>query len=206
MKKTYKKKFLGILIALIIVNTLVACQSTENYNLEQESKKALESIKTVYSEVTKYPELEKLIIEELQIPDEYLSRTQYYYNYIDLNDDDVKEIFVVVIGPYTSGTGVHTAFWVHHINQNLYINQRFTLMQTPIVISDKITNGVHEIVVRRSGGGIDAQYVVLTCSDGNYTDINKGKVIKTLEGVKGTAIICNDITNELQNGKALTLK
>ena len=142
----------------------------------------------------------------MNIPDEYLARTKYYYNYVDLNMDGSDEILVVVMGPYTSGTGGDAALHVIRTNQGMKVNQVFTLMRTPIIVSDKVTNGVKELIVRYAGGGARATYVVLTCSDGNFTPVNQGRAIDGLEGVSGKAIISNDIRKDMEEGKALFLR
>lgn len=173
----------------------------------QEPEKLSENIISVYAESEPNPELEKTIINYLQIPKEYFAKTKYYYNYVDLNGDGVDEIFVVVMGPYTSGTGGSTA--LHVIvspTGEMNVNQKFTLIQTPIIISDKVTKGCKEIVVLRSGGGAESNYVVLTCSDGQFTTVNEGVVIKDLEGISGTAIISNDIIKDMEEGKAIYLQ
>ncbi|MBP2667237.1 MAG: hypothetical protein H6Q76_2217, partial [Firmicutes bacterium] len=167
---------------------------------------SINKIDNVYAETKPNEELEKIIIETLNIPDDYLTQTTYYYNYVDLNMDGADEIFVVVMGPYTSGTGGSTALHVVQTNQGLAVNQVFTLMRTPIIVSDKVTKGVKELVVRYSGGGVSGKYVVLTCSDGNFTPVNQGRAIDGLEGITGIAIISNDIVKDMQEGKALFLR
>lgn len=165
-----------------------------------------EGIKSIKAEEKAYPELENLIIEHFEIPDEYLEKTRYYYNYVDLNDDGNNEIFVVVMGPYTSGTGGSSALIVNPVGEELCVNQGFTLMRTPIIISDTKTKGAKEIIVENSGGVVESNYVALTCSDGYYTNVPEGRAVESLEGITGTAIITNDILQEFQEGKALTLK
>lgn len=159
----------------------------------------------VNAETKAYPELEKKIIDEFDIPKDYYSKTRYYYNYVDLNGDGIDEVFAVVVGPYTSGTGGSSAMILANIKGKLEVNQTLTLINTPVIISDKVTKGCKEIIVRRSGGGAVPSYVVLTCSDGNYTSVNDGKEIKNLDGVKGKAIINNDMAKDLESETALTL-
>lgn len=211
-----------LMIACLGLSSLVACSSIgaaaneetgankaiEQGNIEtQEPKKISENIIGVYAESEPNVELEKTIIDYLKIPEEYLAKTKYYYNYVDLNSDGKDEIFVVVIGPYTSGTGGSTAL---HIIQTgtmgMQVNQEFTLIQTPIIISDKVTKGLKEIIVMNSGGGADGNYVVLTGGDGQYKTVNEGTAIKGLEEVSGTAIISNDILKDMEEGKALYLQ
>lgn len=165
-----------------------------------------EGIEIKMSETEKYEALEKLIIDEYQIPEDMLSKTKYYYNYVDLNGDGNNEIFVVVMGMYTSGTGGDSALIVYPVGEELHVNQRFSLINEPIVISDKVTNGAKEIVVFRAGGGVEAEYVSLTCSDGVYQSVNDGTVVENLEEITGTAIIANDILKDMENGNVLTLE
>lgn len=172
----------------------------------QESKTLAKNITSVYAESKPNVELEKTIIDYLKIPDEYLERTKYYYNYVDLNMDGADEIFVVVMGPYTSGSGGNTALHIIQTNAGMKVNQQFTLIQTPIIVSDKSTNGVKELIVKNSGGGATGNYVVLTCSDGQYKTVNEGMPIEGLEEISGKAIISNDMLKDMEEGKALYLQ
>lgn len=158
-------------------------------------------IETMKAETKAYPALEALIIDQYDIPDDALNETSYYYNYVDLNDDGHKEIFVVVKGPYTSGSGGSSALWVSEDMGQLYVNQQFTLVNTPVIISDNKTNGMHDLIVPYYGGGAKNQYKVLTGGEAAYSSINDSKSIKTLDGVTGKAIIANDLVKEIQNGQ-----
>lgn len=165
-----------------------------------------EGVEIVSSEKEKNEALEKLIIEEFEIPEDMLENTRYYYNYVDLNNDGKEEIFVVVMGMYTSGTGGDSALIVYPVEDKLYVNQRFTLIQEPIIISDTMTNGAKEIIVYRAGGGAEGEFVALTCQDGEYDSVNDGIVIDDISNVKGRAIIANDILKDMENGDVLTLE
>lgn len=172
----------------------------------QEPAKLAPGITSIYAEEKANAELEKAIIDYLEIPDEYLAKTKYYYNYVDLNKDGNNEIFVVVMGPYTSGTGGSTALLISQTNTGMKVNQKLTLIQTPVIVSDKATNGAQELIVRKSGGGAAGSYVVLTCSDGKYTTVNEGTALPGLEAVSGKAILSNDLLKDMDEGKALYLQ
>lgn len=172
---------------------------------ETQNKTIAQGIQSVMAETEVYPELEQLIIEHYDLPDDMLAKTKYYYNFVDLNADGKEEIFVVIMGPYTSGSGGSSALIVYPVEDNLYINQAFTLIQTPIIISDRMTNGAKEIIAYKSGGGTESGYVRLTCSDAYYTSINDGEPIESLEGITGTAIIANDLIADMENNTFLTL-
>ena len=142
--------------------------------------------------------LRDLIIEYYMIPKEYFESTYYYYNYVDLNKDGEDEIFVVVSGLYTSGTGGSSALWVVENAGKLHVNQDFTLVNTPVIISDTIINGLHELITPYYGGGAESQYSILKGSDGEYPRVSDGSMVKTLDGITGKAIIANDILGEME--------
>lgn len=160
------------------------------------------NIKGVKSETKSNAALEKLIIDHYDIPDEYLDLTTYYYNYVDLNADGKKKIFVIVSGPYTSGTGGDSALWVSQSGKKLSVKQEFTLMNTPVIISNHKTNGVHDLVVPYYGKENQKQYKVLTSGQKGYTRVSDSKTVKSLTNIKGKAIIANDILKEVNNGKS----
>lgn len=152
------------------------------------------------------PKLEQAIIKNLEIPEEEAEKTLYLYNYVDLNADGTKEILALVVGPYTSGSGGSTALHVLQNPDGFQVNQVFTLMREPIIISDKMNKGCHEIIVYQSGGGAEGSYVALASSDGQYQTVNGGTRLANLEGVTGTAIMSNDIPKDSESGAALYLK
>lgn len=185
-------------------STIKASEQTNQVTLE--TKNSTENIVGVYAESKPNAKLETTIIDYLEIPKEFLETTKYYYNYVDLDGDGNEEIFVVVMGPYTSGTGGSTA--LHLIQEDTgewQVKQELTLIQTPIIISDQVTNGNKEIIVMNSGGGAKSNYVKLTTDEGKYSSVNEGTIIPGLEGVTGKAIIINDIAKDMEQGKGLYL-
>lgn len=164
------------------------------HKLKQVSKDAWlpRGAECVNAETKPNTELKKAIIDYYQIPETEWSSTRYAYNYVDLNGDGTDEIFVVVMGPYTSGTGGDSALWVIPY-ANMAVNQTFTLVNTPIVVSDQKTNGANELIVHRAGGGAASEYVRLTCSDGTYTSVADAKAVADLSAVTGKAILCGDL-------------
>lgn len=165
-----------------------------------------EHVVDVMAETEKYPALEQLIIDTYDIPEDFYARTKYYYNYIDLNRDGKDEIFVIIMGPYTSGSGGSSAMIVYPVDDQLYINQKFTLMRTPVIIAENYDNGADDIIIYKSGGGIEGSYVRMVCNDGEYTTVNDAEPIDSLDGVYGYAIISNNLTQDMDNGTFLTLE
>lgn len=165
-------------------------------------------VEQVMAETEANPELEQAIIDYYEIPEESWGATKYYYNYVDLNGDGTEEILAVVMGPYTSGTGGSSMLWVLPY-ADMVVNQSLTLINTPIIVTKEATNGqeygTRGLIVQRSGGGAETEFVLLTCDDGVYKEVNEGEVLESLEGVEGTAIICNDLLADMENGNYLTL-
>lgn len=145
-------------------------------------------------------QLRKIIRDYYDIPEEFYESTSYYYNYVDLDDDGNKEIFAVVIGPYTSGTGGSSALWLIENGGKWHVNQDFTLVNMPVIISDKVTNGYHELVIPYYGGGHESSYAILKYRDGEYSRVSDSETVKKLDGITGTAVLTNDIPAERDAG------
>ena len=165
-------------------------------------------VEQVMAETEANPELEQAIIDYYEIPEESWEATKYYYNYVDLNGDGTEEILAVVMGPYTSGTGGSSVLWVLPY-ADMAVNQSLTLINTPIIVTKDAVNGkefgARGLIVQRSGGGAETEFVLLTCDDGVYKEVNDGEVLESPEGVEGTAIICNDLLTDMESGNYLTL-
>lgn len=208
--KNIKKS--GLLLVTIISVTLmgsslVGCSTSSNEaNMEIEGMP--KTVKGILAETEKNAELENLIKDTFQIPEEYLADTKYYYNNIDLNDDGNDEIIAVAIGMYTSGTGGDSAIIASKKGDKLEVIQSLSLVHEPIIVSDDMTNGYKDIIVPNYGGGADAKepYKVLKNTDGKYSDINDSDGISDISNISGTAIIANDIVKDIQESKALSLE
>lgn len=163
-------------------------------------------VKQVMAETEPDKDLEKAIIDYYQIPEDQKKDTRYYYNYVDLDGDGRKEVFAVIMGPYMGGTGGSSALWLAPYS-DMAVIQAFTLVNTPIIITDNNYNNAKGIIVQRFGGDADAGVanVLLTMNDGTYTNISDAKPIDDISNIKGTAIICNNIINDSESGKYLTL-
>lgn len=157
-------------------------------------------IKGEKAEVQRLEELRNLIISYYDIPKDYYESTRYYYNKVDLDEDGEEEMFVIVMGPYTSGTGGSSALWVTTNEGKLHVKQDFTVVNTPIIVSDNLTNGVHDLIVPFDGVGAQSQYSVLEFKGDSYPSVSDGKMSKDIEGITGNAIIANDLVEEMNKG------
>lgn len=152
--------------------------------------------------------LQRTISDYYEIPEEYWGETKYYYNYVDLNGDGAEEIFAVVLGSFVSGTGGSSALWCQEYEGNMTILQAFTLVNTPIIITKDAANGqqygARDLYLQRSGG-TETEIVKLTCKDGAYTNVADAETVESIEEIEGTAIIANNIIEDMENGNFLTL-
>lgn len=153
--------------------------------------------------------LKQTIIDYYAIPEEYLEQTKYYYNYVDLDSDGAEEILAVIIGSYTSGSSGSSALWCREEDGEMQIYQAFTSINTPIIVTENATNnqetGAKGLILYRSGGGAETELVQLICKDGSYTNVWEAEAVVDFETVKGTAIICNNLMEDMESGSYLTL-
>lgn len=164
-----------------------------------------EKIASVLSEKERKPELEKALKEKYDLDDKGAKETRYYYNCIDLNGDGVNEIFVEVIGPFTSGTGGDSAVIYKDNNGTLEEISDFTLIRNPIIISDEKSNGWNDIIVEYSGGGAPKKYAILKYDGNKYSKVNESETIDSIKDVSGVAIISNDMEKDMKASEGLYL-
>lgn len=183
----------------------LSSQSTSQVIIENPQDKQ-DLLETLNSENKAYPLLESFIIAAYNIPSEYQASTKYYYNYVDINNDGTDELFALIIGPYTSGSGGSSALLLTIDNGNFSLLDSFTLMQSPIVISDNTTNGYRDIIVYQSGGGTESAYKCLSYENGHYNSVNDGKAIASINKVTGLSIISDNLIQDIENNDFLTLE
>lgn len=164
-----------------------------------------EKIASVLSEKERKPELEKALKEKYDLDDKGAKETRYYYNCIDLNVDGVNEIFVEVVGPFTSGTGGDSAVIYKDNNGTLEEISDFTLIRNPIIISDEKSNGWNDIIVEYSGGGAPKKYAILKYDGNKYSKVNESETIDSIKDVSGVAIISNDMEKDMKASEGLYL-
>lgn len=168
-----------------------------------------QNVEQIMSESEPNELLKQAIIDYYEIPKEFWEQTKYYYNHVDLNGDGTEEIFAVVIGSYTSGSGGDSALWCCEYEGKMQIYQAFTLVKTPVIVTKEAVNGqeygAKGLIMQRSGGGAEAEIIQLTCTDGVYTNVADAPMINNLDEMEGTAIICNNLIKDMENGSFLTL-
>ncbi|OBZ33133.1 hypothetical protein [Megasphaera sp. DISK 18] len=120
----------------------------------------------------------KAIESELQMTASQQKETSYYYHYVDLNNDGITDALVLAVGPYTSGSGGNTMFWLSPDTKGKWqMQQKWTLVHTPVMLTGNDVNGYKGIVVRRAGGGATPAWILLTYQNGQYTTVNDGIIL-----------------------------
>lgn len=159
-----------------------------------------------YSETADYRELADFLIAYYEIPEEFHKDTRYYYNYVDLNEDGKNEIFVAVIGKYTSGSSGDSALILKKEESGAFsVLESFVMLHTPILISDHMTNGWHDIAYQVYGGGIDPGYIICRYSNTGGYQTDGNEFVDELKGMSGIRILANNLIDDMDKGAYLTL-
>ena len=218
MKHTLYPLGLAALMTLTACGTNAATPSPAESTAPAESVPPIESTAPIHlglptwmpegtallaPETEPLPLLADVIAETYMIPEEERASTRYTYNYVDLNGDGEDEIFTLVLGPYTSGTGGDSGLLVLPY-AGMTVSQRFTLLRGPILVSDHTTDGVSDLVCLRGGGGAEPSLITLTAVDGVYGNPSDAPTLDSADGLTGTAILTGDMM--LQPEAFLTLE
>lgn len=180
-----KKMQLGKVFALAACLLLAGNQVTA-----AEPDLTADNIQYQLTEKVPHEELRQLLVDYYDIPEQYLRYSYYFYNYADLNNDGSEEIFAMVAGPYTSGSGGSSAVLAEHGDDGLQIKKSFTLVRNPVIISKEKHNGYNDLIFYYSGGGAQSGYRAVVYQNGNYQNINDGIPVKACSG---QAIIADKI-------------
>lgn len=216
---------IGCVMAAVMLLGGCGKEKTEN-NKEQESRKEEAGLTTelkeeylsaeedayvptvteIFSEDTPYQELADFLIGYYQIPEEYQSETRYYYNYIDLNDDGLMEIFAVVIGEYTQNSAGDPAVILSVSETGEFVvAEAFASIRTPITISEQTTNGWHDIIYYAYGGDEETGYRIYRYNPEGGYQTELSEIVDELEPVGGMQILSNNLIDDMDRGRYLTL-
>jgi hypothetical protein len=145
------------------------------------------------SENEEDPKLAEAVAEAYGLTYEEAARTRYFYNHIDLNDDNVSEVFVQLAGPYTSGTGGDAGAIFTQEDGVYALFQKFTDIRNPIIVCGQMTNGWHDILMYVSGGGAEAYLAHMRFGSGKYPDPCDAPALDASLVISGKAILNNII-------------
>ena len=124
-----------------------------------------------------------------------MGKVRYYYNKVDLNEDGNTEVFAYLVGSPVCGTGGCSAAIFKQANEKYTLVSKFTLVNNPVIISNRKTNGYKDIIMYVSGGGIESFFARIKYDGMTYRS-NPSIQPKIMAGTKleGHGIIADDIT------------
>lgn len=101
-------------------------------------------------ETKAHGQLENLLADYYNVPQENYADVRYYYNYVDLNGNGRNEVLALVIGDKVNETGGNTLLWLDAKDENFTkdsVLQTFPNVNAPIYISNHMTNGYRDLIV-----------------------------------------------------------
>lgn len=149
------------------------------------------------------PELEGLLIRHYGLTEEISKQTRYYYDRIDLNGDGADEIFAILVGPKTTEAAGSMGSLILEKEGGLQVEKDFSHLYMPIVVSNNTQDDWHDLILCVGAEDGTEHYVVLTHSDGSYAI--GGQLLESLDGIDGTAYLCNDLNEDQESGRYLML-
>ncbi|SES73118.1 hypothetical protein [[Clostridium] polysaccharolyticum] len=169
-----------------------------------------DNITGFYSETAAYPLLESEIIDELDYENQDMSKTRYYYNYVDLDGDNIDEIIVQLNGEYNTTKDGDTVLIVKQTNADdddddddgFDVIAQFTAFANPVIVSDNKTNGYRDLIFINPDSD-PTTYKKVTYGKDGYGKMSDAKTIENLDNVTGVALLCNDIAADTQKEEGL---
>lgn len=186
------------------VNTAENLNSTEDKNsvpnLSIVEGITVGEIEYIQSETTRDRKLETAILEQLpgykfcSIENSDSKGIRYFYNQTDLNEDGKLEVIVYLVGAYTCGTGGCNTMIFQPSDSGYRLISNLTLVNNPIIVSNKKSNGWHNLNLYVSGGGIKSNYHVVRFDGQKYpSNPSLLPILPTGSKLAGKALISETI-------------
>lgn len=186
-------------------NYLNQLEENNNNKNDLNTIQITDKIKGINSETEKITELEESIKQKMNISEEFISSTRYYYNYYDLDNDNIDEVIVQVISPYTSGTSGDTVLIFKKQYDEYTLIQKFSQIKNPIIISYNKSNGWNDIITQKPESGSKKKYILMRYNGESYSTLIDSKILDDLNDVSGIAVICDDFSKDFLERKGLYL-
>ena len=221
-----KKNWLYILLAMLSGALLAACADTKKQNGTENSQQTEKEeeitaddtpestqypvseadTETVYAEKERDEQLEQLLIDYYQIPEEYQSITRYYYDDIDLNEDGEKEFIAVVVGEYTECSGGDPALILKKDADGYQILESFDYVRTPVYVSKAASDGWYDLIFPAYGGEEGTGFRVFHYKEGVGYQNDAMEFIEDMDPeFCGKKILANNFIDDMDKGNYLTL-
>lgn len=222
MKKNRLKYIMICLVVsllFLITSPVKLVQDKENLEKEElvnvtefmEEAFAPSPITTLYAEEAPYELLAEFLANYYGISEEQRADTIYYYQYFDFDEDGTDEIFVVLVSDEMRESSGNPALLLKEDknpgNENFFTAiESFERIHTPIVISDTLTNGWHDIILNQYGRGVESGYCYCCYEEGTgYQNEGNELYDEMPENLTGVAILSNNIIDDMDKEKCLTL-
>ena len=145
-------------------------------------------------------------VQTEQVEQTEQSKTRYYYNHIDLNEDGTDEIFVVVVGEYTKVSfGDPALILSEQADGTFQVIESFEGIHTPVTVSERMTNGWHDIIYQEYGRGAEDGYRICHYNPNGGYQTDLSEVVDEVEPQDGTQIISNNFIDDMDKGNYMTL-
>lgn len=170
----------------LIKNSNLDYRSAENsrYNFSN-----MEFLEAEYNEDIK---LERAIEKEYSLIPNY-DKLNYLYNRVKISEVDTNQIIAYLEGPKFCSEKGGTLLVLDEKNNNYYINSKIRNIIPPIIVSNKITNGYNNLIVKTIND--DKEEFRVLKYNGNSYPIDPLKEEKLKKGIKitGIAVIADDL-------------
>ncbi len=171
-----------------------------------ESETAEPSVSRIYACEEEYKELADFLAEYYRVPQEYRVETRYYYNYMDLNDDGINEIFAVIVGEHTQqDNGDPALLLAEEKNGGFTVIKALDGIRTPVFVCEQTTDGWHDFIYKVYGLGAETGYKVCRYRAGSGYEEEAGELLDEMPLLSGTQILSNNLIDDLDQGRYLTL-
>ncbi len=136
----FKSKYVVLLVGFV----LVGCgkQNSEKNNVEVPAETMQAAITVSKETVSNWIDTQVLVPEKMSMAKD---NPNFLFNAVDLNNDGQLETLVMMQAQYFCGSGGCSAFLFDDKGQ---IINRFTVFNEPVFLSDALSNGWKNIVVR----------------------------------------------------------
>ncbi|MCA0150059.1 hypothetical protein LCD52_14760 [Rossellomorea vietnamensis] len=189
-------KYIHILILVVFIVFFSYTGSIGSAHPNGENSEVdVSDVTYVLSETKRDPMLAKAFSKAFDLK-QGEDQIQYYYNHIDLNDDQQPETFVYLVGSPLCGSGGCSGALFTNQNGEYKLVTTFSLLRSPVIIENEKTNGWKNMIMYVSGGGIKGGYKRLRFDGKTYPsnpsvqpDVQKGKI-------SGVGIINDDISKK----------
>ncbi len=187
--------FIWTFMVISLVGYIDQVYATNQMEESAQLERDLSEVTYLKSETKKDAALEKVFAKEFGLT-KGTDSIRYYYNKIDLNNDQIPETFVYLVGPMVCGTGGCSGLLLEEKNGDYKVKSRFSLVRTPVIIQNETTNGWKDIVMYVTGGGIEPGYHQLKFNGESYPSNPSVQPIVEEDKIKGIGIINDEIAED----------